>query len=165
MSVDKLASPATPIGRDKYTIVYTAKGLMRAKMNRSPGEKTSFSNLQQTYIPKTRLGSPRRSDVETRSFCTREGTRTTIPSRGDVSRNYQINTSPIASSGLQSIQFPASTKSVSRAGYKWNLSGRSVKACGAFGRSDSPASHSGMDPDLPRGQSSQLDFDICANED
>jgi len=60
---------------------------------------------------------------------------------------------------------PASCRYYTRTGYKYNLSGRSVKGCGAFGRSNSPASHSGMDPNLPRGKSSQLDFEMCANED
>ena len=45
-----------------------------------------------------------------------------------------------------------------------NNTGRSVRGCGAHGRSNSPCSHSGMDPNLPRGKSSQLNFEIIANE-
>ena len=47
---------------------------------------------------------------------------------------------------------------------KGNDTGRSVKACGALGRSTSPCSHSGMDPNLPRGKSSQLNFEMIAND-
>ena len=60
---------------------------------------------------------------------------------------------------------PSTTRVSTRTGYKYNLSGRSIKGAGAMGRSDSPASHSGMDPDLPRGKSSQLDFEMVATED
>lgn len=52
-----------------------------------------------------------------------------------------------------------------RTGYKFNFSGRSIKACGTFGKSNSPASHSGWDPNLPRGQSSLLNFDFIATEE
>ena len=45
-----------------------------------------------------------------------------------------------------------------------NNTGRSVKGCGARGSSNSPCSHSGMDPNLPRGKSSQLNFEMIANE-
>ena len=51
-----------------------------------------------------------------------------------------------------------------RTGYQFNLTGRSVKGGGGLGRSTSPASHSGMDPNLPRGKSSQLDFEMVATE-
>ena len=47
---------------------------------------------------------------------------------------------------------------------KGNNTGRSVNGCGAYGRSTSPCSHSGMDPDLARGKSSQLDFDMIASD-
>lgn len=167
--------PPTPVskGRDNYMIVYTAKGLMRAKL---PENKRSFANLHDhSNLQETRLGSPRCSEaVATRSIGTRNGDRaiTTIPSRSGISRNLfplsmTRDYSPVNSIhvGKESIKLPGSTRSNSRTGYKYNLSGRSVKACGAFGRSDSPASHSGMDPDMPRGKSSQLDFEICATEE
>jgi hypothetical protein len=60
---------------------------------------------------------------------------------------------------------PHSTRASSRTGYKYNLSGRSIKAAGALGRSDSPSSHSGIDPNLPRGKSSQLNFEMIATEE
>jgi hypothetical protein len=49
-------------------------------------------------------------------------------------------------------------------GYKFNLTGRSIKGAGAAGRSNSPCSHSGYDPDMPRGMSSQLNFDMVADD-
>jgi hypothetical protein len=51
-----------------------------------------------------------------------------------------------------------STANSLRVGYKFNMTGRSIKGGGGGGRSNSPSSHSGMDPDLPRGVSSQLNF-------
>ena len=47
---------------------------------------------------------------------------------------------------------------------KENSTGRSVKGCGAGGRSNSPCSQSGMDPKLLRGKSSQLNFEMIASE-
>ena len=47
---------------------------------------------------------------------------------------------------------------------KANLTGRSVKGAGALGTSRSPCSQSGMDPDMVRGRSSQLNFAMAANE-
>jgi len=48
---------------------------------------------------------------------------------------------------------------------KENLTGRSVRGGGAHnGKSTSPCSQSGMDPDLPRGKSSTLNFDMLAQE-
>jgi hypothetical protein len=52
----------------------------------------------------------------------------------------------------------------SRVGYKFNMTGRSIQGGGSRGRSNSPSSHSGMDPNLVRGKSSQLDFEMHANE-
>jgi len=52
----------------------------------------------------------------------------------------------------------------SRIGYKFNMTGRSIRGAGAGGRSNSPCSHSGYDLDLPRGKSSQMDFDMVASE-
>ena len=49
-------------------------------------------------------------------------------------------------------------------GYKFNLTGRSIKGAGAGGRSNSPCSHSGYDPDMLRGMSSQLNFEMVASE-
>ena len=45
---------------------------------------------------------------------------------------------------------------------KGNFTGRSIKGGGGLGKSTSPCSQSGMDPNLPRGRSSQLNFDINA---
>lgn len=45
------------------------------------------------------------------------------------------------------------------------MTGRSVKGGGGGGRSNSPSSHSGIDPDLPRGMSSQMDFPMRARGD
>jgi len=48
---------------------------------------------------------------------------------------------------------------------KANKTGRSVRGGGAYiGKSTSPCSQSGMDPDLPRGKSSQLHFDMMASD-
>lgn len=171
---DESLAPPTPLSRsrEKYTLVYTAKGLMRAKMKANQHQKRSWANLHavRNDTNETRLGSPKMSEAVASRLGARERSRAiTIPSRGGISRNFPptINTSPDHSLGPQSIdgRFPGSTRESVRTGYKYNLSGRSIKACGAFGRSDSPASHSGMDPDLPRGKSSQLDFEFCATEE
>ena len=45
---------------------------------------------------------------------------------------------------------------------KPNLTGRSIRGGGAQGKSNSPCSHSGMDPTLERGRSSQLNFEMHA---
>lgn len=74
-------------------------------------------------------------------------------------------TTIIDSNYNRSSGMPNSTRASSRTGYMYNLSGRSVKGAGALGRSDSPASHSGMDPNLPRGKSSQLDFEMIATDE
>ena len=44
-----------------------------------------------------------------------------------------------------------------------NTTGRSINGGGSQGKSTSPCSQSGMDPNLPRGQSSQLNFDMMAS--
>ena len=48
---------------------------------------------------------------------------------------------------------------------KANLTGRSVKGAGCYLKtSTSPCSHSGFDPEMVRGRSSQLNFAMAANE-
>ena len=47
---------------------------------------------------------------------------------------------------------------------KKNYTGRSVKGGGGLGNSNSPCSQSGMDPDMIRGRSSQMNFAMHANE-
>lgn len=47
---------------------------------------------------------------------------------------------------------------------KMNNTGRSIKGGGGQGSSRSPCSQSGMDPNLRRGRSSQINFDIKASE-
>jgi hypothetical protein len=47
---------------------------------------------------------------------------------------------------------------------KPNLTGRSIRGGGGLGTSRSPCSQSGMDPALPRGKSSQLDYAIVTDE-
>ena len=54
--------------------------------------------------------------------------------------------------------------SQAKVAYKFNMTGRSIKGGGAQGRSNSPHSHSGFDPDMPRGLSSQLNFEMVASE-
>lgn len=45
-----------------------------------------------------------------------------------------------------------------------NLTGRSIKGAGGLGKSTQPCSQSGMDPNLLRGKSSQLNFEMHATE-
>ena len=45
-----------------------------------------------------------------------------------------------------------------------NITGRSIKGGGAGGRSNSPCSQSGMDPNMIRGKSSQLNFEMIGQE-
>lgn len=49
--------------------------------------------------------------------------------------------------------------------YKFNATGSSIRGGGALGKSTSPASHSGMDPDLLRGRSSQMDWEMKASQE
>ena len=47
---------------------------------------------------------------------------------------------------------------------KANETGLSIKGGGGLGNSKMPCSHSGMDPKLLRGKSSQLNFEMQASE-
>lgn len=48
---------------------------------------------------------------------------------------------------------------------KPNRTGRSIKGGGARGKSNSPCSQSGLNPDLARGSSSQLNFEMTATRE
>ena len=70
----------------------------------------------------------------------------------------------LGDTGKEYTQAGSSVRTKRVVNMKHNLTGRSVRGCGANGRSNSPCSHSGMDPSLPRGKSSQLNFEMIANE-
>ena len=53
---------------------------------------------------------------------------------------------------------------LSKVNMKGNFTGRSVKGAGAyFGKATTPCSQSGMDPNLARGQSSTLNYEMIAS--
>lgn len=69
----------------------------------------------------------------------------TIPTRLDISQALSTRTKRVVN-------------------MKGNYTGRSVRGCGTHGRSNSPCSQSGMDPNMIRGKSSQLNFEMIASD-
>ena len=150
-------------------IIFTEKGLTRGRVLDNKKPKITLDN--NFPFLRSRVASPATNSIYVESVpMTRDGISTRgydiLSSRGMPRMQTGIPLTTIVQSNYNiSSAIPNSTRASSRTAYKYNLSGRSIKGAGALGRSDSPASHSGMDPNLPRGKSSQLNFEMIATED
>jgi hypothetical protein len=161
-------------GRSRKThkpldIIFTEKGLTRGRV--LDNKKPTITIDNNFPFLRSRVASPATNSIYVESVpMTRDGISTRgydiLSSRGMPRMQTGIPLTTIVQSNYNmSSAIPNSTRASSRTAYKYNLSGRSIKGAGALGRSDSPASHSGMDPNLPRGKSSQLNFEMIATEE
>lgn len=149
-------------GRNRKThkpldIIFTEKGLTRGRV--LDLKKPTITLDNNFPFLRSRIASPATNSIYVESVpMTRDGISTRgydiLSSRGMPRMQTGIPITTIDQSNYKmSSAMPHSTRASSRI-YMYNLSGRSIKGAGARGRSDSPASHSGMDPNLIRGKSS-----------
>jgi hypothetical protein len=131
----------------RMDVVYTTAGLVRANVD----VRNTFTTAPNIMTPRTSEGWRYRNTI-TRGAVSIKDEEISLPT--EMRAITTMNASMVGSAEFLVSQNHQTLPVSRRTGYKFNLSGRSVKACGAFGNSTSPASHSGMDPNLPRGQSS-----------
>ena len=114
--------------------------------------------------------SENRGDIRFTNVSTAPGTqRLGMPPKGPPNAFSTVNRTIVnkRTSSIDARSVYTTTANPIKAGvgaYKFNMTGRSIWGGGGLGRSNSPASHSGFDPDMPRGLSSQLNFDMVASE-
>ena len=156
------------MSKERTEVVYTANGLKRAKIDMKSKNCKVLGDLKQ-------LDAAARVDLtpskNSHNLMLRASNDFMAKTFMQQTSEYPAESQPTYRSKSMLHQFKESEVSKTskasgpRTGYKFNFSGRSIKGCGTHGMSNSPASHSGWDPYMPRGKSSQLAFDIVADEE